>query len=345
MPVSLVKLSAVSFCRSTIWGLLTISTLMLSAPPPPTPPPPQPAQAVRLSVRPVVAATSAALEFRLRTRPPPSPLTASVDWRSNERHDAQTSTLSKSAQSAPVNGKDGHVNDDGPAELVMLAAVARRHYLQNQSKVEIADELGISRFKVARMLESARERGLVRIEIVRQGSLDVDLSARLQQRFDLAHAVVVDTADADPGAVRHQLGRAAADLLSEVLVDGDVLGPAVVAQRPRRGRGAHQPAPRRGRPADRRDRPPGLRQQRRRHRPTRGPFVRWQGTCLLCPLCPRQQIERRCAASSAGRRGRPGAGLGGDEGGRRASAPGRPGSPRSTTSSTRPSSATSRPAA
>lgn len=114
--------------------------------------------------------------------------------------------------------------DDGPAELVMLAAVARRHYLQNQSKVEIADELGISRFKVARMLETARERGLVRIEIVRQGSLDVDASARLQERFGIAHAVVVDTPDADSGAVRQQLGRAAADLLSEVLSDGDVLG-------------------------------------------------------------------------------------------------------------------------
>ena len=129
-----------------------------------------------------------------------------------------------SAHPGPVNGKDGHVDDDGPAGLVMLAAVARRHYLQNQSKVEIAQELGISRFKVARMLEAARERGLVRIEIVRQGSLDVDLSARLQERFGLAHAVVLDTADADPGTVRHQLGRAAAELLSEVLVDGDVLG-------------------------------------------------------------------------------------------------------------------------
>ena len=116
------------------------------------------------------------------------------------------------------------VVDDGPAELVLLAAVARRHYLHNQSKVEIADELGISRFKVARLLESARERGLVRIEIVRQGSLDVDASARLQERFGLTHAVVVDTADADPGTVRQLLGKAAADLLSEVLVEGDVLG-------------------------------------------------------------------------------------------------------------------------
>ena len=116
------------------------------------------------------------------------------------------------------------MTDEGPAELVLLAAVARRHYLQNQSKVEIAEELGISRFKVARLLESARDRGLVRIEIVRQGSLDVDASARLQERFGLTHAVVVHTADADPVAVRQQLGRAAAELLSEVLTEDDVLG-------------------------------------------------------------------------------------------------------------------------
>src|SRR5690349_23179508 len=118
----------------------------------------------------------------------------------------------------------GDMAQDGPAELVLLAAVARRHYLHQQSKVEIAEELGISRFKVARLLESARDRGLVRIEIVRQGSLDVDASARLQERFGLAHAVVVDTADADTGAVRHLLGRAAADLLSDALADGDVSG-------------------------------------------------------------------------------------------------------------------------
>ncbi|MEP6854320.1 MAG: sugar-binding domain-containing protein [Pedococcus sp.] len=114
--------------------------------------------------------------------------------------------------------------DEGPAGLVLLAAVARRHYLQDQSKVEIADELGISRFKVARLLDLARERGLVRIEIVRQGSLDVDSSARLQERYGLVHAVVVDTADADLDAVRQLLGRAAADLVSEVVVEGDVLG-------------------------------------------------------------------------------------------------------------------------
>jgi DNA-binding transcriptional regulator LsrR (DeoR family) len=116
------------------------------------------------------------------------------------------------------------MSDDGPAGLVLMAAVARRHYLQGQSKVEIADELGISRFKVARLLETARDRGVVRIEIVRQGSLDVEVSARLQERFGLDHAIAVDTGGADVASVRQQLGSATADLLAEVLEDGDVLG-------------------------------------------------------------------------------------------------------------------------
>lgn len=116
------------------------------------------------------------------------------------------------------------MSEQGPAELVLIAAVARRHYLQDRSKVEIAQELGISRFKVARLLDAAREMGLVRIEIVRRGALDLDLSARLQERFGLTHTVVVDTPDRDEVVVRHQLGEAAAHLLQEVVTADDVLG-------------------------------------------------------------------------------------------------------------------------
>src|SRR4026208_2231618 len=47
MPVSLVKLSAVSRCRSSIWGLFTIRTLMLFGSPAELPPP-APAQAEAL---------------------------------------------------------------------------------------------------------------------------------------------------------------------------------------------------------------------------------------------------------------------------------------------------------
>src|ERR687893_1126978 len=113
---------------------------------------------------------------------------------------------------------------DGPARVVLTASVARRYYLDGRSKVEIAEEFGLSRFKVARLLDAARESGLVRIEIRHQGEIDVDLSARLQDRFGLQHAVVVDTPDDDADSLRGHLGRAAARLLAEVITPQDVLG-------------------------------------------------------------------------------------------------------------------------
>jgi DNA-binding transcriptional regulator LsrR (DeoR family) len=112
----------------------------------------------------------------------------------------------------------------GPAQAVLTASIARRYYLDGRSKVEIAEEFGVSRFKIARLLDAARDSGLVRIEIRHHGEIDVDLSARLQDRFGLQHSVVVDTPDDDSASLRAHLGRAAADLLSEIVTPQDVLG-------------------------------------------------------------------------------------------------------------------------
>src|SRR5918997_45317 len=103
--------------------------------------------------------------------------------------------------------------DEGPARVVLTASVARRYYLDGRSKLEIAEEFGLSRFTVARLLDAARESGLVRIEIRHQGEIDVGLSARLQERFGLQHSIVIDTPDDDVESLREHLGRAAAQLL------------------------------------------------------------------------------------------------------------------------------------
>ena len=73
----------------------------------------------------------------------------------------------------------------GPAQLVLTASVARRYYLDGRSKVEIAQEFALSRFKVARLLDDARSSGLVRIEIGHPGSVDVELSDRLMSTLGL----------------------------------------------------------------------------------------------------------------------------------------------------------------
>jgi DNA-binding transcriptional regulator LsrR (DeoR family) len=112
----------------------------------------------------------------------------------------------------------------GPAQVVLTASVARRYYLDGRSKVEIAEEFGMSRFKVARLLDDARGSGLVRIEIRHDGSIDVDLSAQLRDRFALRHAVVIATPDEDTNHLRDHVGRAAAGLLAEIVTPQDVLG-------------------------------------------------------------------------------------------------------------------------
>src|SRR3954469_10347353 len=112
----------------------------------------------------------------------------------------------------------------GPAQVVLTASIARRYYLEGMSKVDIADELGLSRFKVARLLDAARETGLVRIEIRHAGEIDVDLSARLQERFHRHHGILVNPPDDDDESLRQHLGRAAAQLLSEIITPEDVLG-------------------------------------------------------------------------------------------------------------------------
>ena len=46
---------------------------------------------------------------------------------------------------------------DRASEVVLAARVARQFYLEGVSKVDIADRMGISGFRVARLLDAARD--------------------------------------------------------------------------------------------------------------------------------------------------------------------------------------------
>jgi DNA-binding transcriptional regulator LsrR (DeoR family) len=112
----------------------------------------------------------------------------------------------------------------GPAALVLTATVARRYYLDGATKSDIAAELGLSRFKVARMIDHARATGVVRIELDSPGQVNLDLSVRLRDAYGLRHCVVLDCPDDDDRLLRTSLGRAAGDLLTEIVEPDDVLG-------------------------------------------------------------------------------------------------------------------------
>ncbi len=109
-------------------------------------------------------------------------------------------------------------------ELVLATRIARRYFLDNRTKIEIADEFAISRFKVARLLDVARDRGIVTITITGPGALDIELSEAIRRRFGLRHAIVVSTSPGDDARIRRQLGQVAAELLMEIARPEDVLG-------------------------------------------------------------------------------------------------------------------------
>ncbi|WP_216210239.1 sugar-binding transcriptional regulator [Amycolatopsis aidingensis] len=114
----------------------------------------------------------------------------------------------------------------GLDQSVQAASIARRFYVLGQSKIEIAEEFGISRFKVARILDIARETGLVRVEFDLPAPVQLDLSDELRTAYRLERALVLERASAEESrpALRRRIGALGAELLSEIVTEKDVIG-------------------------------------------------------------------------------------------------------------------------
>lgn len=108
------------------------------------------------------------------------------------------------------------------AELHLAASVARRYYIDRLSRVDIAQEFGVSRFKVARLLDRAHAEGLVHIEILDPHGVDADLSEAVRSALGLRKALVLAAAT-EP---RTQVGALAARHLAEVVPDNGTVGVA-----------------------------------------------------------------------------------------------------------------------
>jgi DNA-binding transcriptional regulator LsrR (DeoR family) len=101
---------------------------------------------------------------------------------------------------------------------------AHLFFLRGLTKQEVAARLGISRFKVARLIDQALAEGLVRIEIAEPVPLDPRLGRELERAYGLELALVAESAgEADPVDA---VARAAASWLPQLIRDDDVVGVA-----------------------------------------------------------------------------------------------------------------------
>lgn len=109
---------------------------------------------------------------------------------------------------------------------ILAATIAQRHYIDGESKSDIADSLGISRFKVARLLELSVREGIIRFQISTPDAFNPELSEAIRKQFGLRRAVVIDVSKEQlaPEILRQRLGAAAASVLSETVTEKDILG-------------------------------------------------------------------------------------------------------------------------
>ncbi|MCU1636766.1 MAG: hypothetical protein JWQ68_2005 [Cryobacterium sp.] len=109
---------------------------------------------------------------------------------------------------------------------ILAATVARRYYVDGNTKSEIANGMGLSRFKIARLLEQSVREGIIRFEIATPNSFNSELSEILRKRFDLRRVVVIDVPNEErtPVGIRQAVGRGAAAVLSDLVTETDVLG-------------------------------------------------------------------------------------------------------------------------
>lgn len=105
----------------------------------------------------------------------------------------------------------------------LAVRASRLHFLDGVSKVDVAKQLDLSRFKVARLIDEAVERGLVRIEISDPGGVENELATKLRTRFGLDDAIVVPNSPAASDTLT-ELGGATARFLLDRLSPGAVLG-------------------------------------------------------------------------------------------------------------------------
>ena len=106
------------------------------------------------------------------------------------------------------------------ATTTLTGQVARLYFDRQLTKVEIATRLGISRFRVARLIDQALADGVVRIEFRDAPDQDLPLARALEERFGLDLSIV-----AAGGALAiTAVARLAGDLIDGLLGTGEAIG-------------------------------------------------------------------------------------------------------------------------
>lgn len=107
----------------------------------------------------------------------------------------------------------------------LLVNIARLYYDSNYSQQMIAEKLNISRPYVSKLINEARERGIVEIKIFDPYKAETQIELEIKDKYKLFKVIVVSSSNNDTDLLG-RIGKATARYLDTIVKDGDIIGVA-----------------------------------------------------------------------------------------------------------------------
>lgn len=108
-------------------------------------------------------------------------------------------------------------------KLRKIVDAAKLYYQLDYSQQDIAKKIGVSRPTVSRLLQQAKAKGIVKIEINDPVEDCENLSHDIERNFNIKKALIISIPQTGEGTVKKYLGEAASSYLYQIVKDGDTI--------------------------------------------------------------------------------------------------------------------------
>ena len=104
-------------------------------------------------------------------------------------------------------------------EESLMVKAAWYYYFENMTQQAIADRLSISRMRVIKLLETARQTGVIQVRLRSDGVAMVEQSRQLIEKYNLKDVFLIPETDRDGGHPNESIARAGAMYIADRLGD------------------------------------------------------------------------------------------------------------------------------
>ncbi len=110
-------------------------------------------------------------------------------------------------------------------DVRLLVRCAQMYYEEGLNQSKISQKLEVSKSSISRMLNSAREEGIVQIIVNNPLSNEyIELEKSLEKKFQLKEAIVVDCKSNNSDEIKEELAKASAEYLVRIVKEGNIVG-------------------------------------------------------------------------------------------------------------------------